>query len=130
MKTTAGPVPPVRVQVQVGAGSEELEALIVTVLLAPAVTVWFWIGLIVGVGAACTVMNVLAVFVPQTFLTVKFTLYTPAANPVALKVGVVVVALVKAPFRLEPVAVPNKPVPAVQETEIGALAPTLVPPES
>ena len=73
VKTTAGPVPPVRAQVHVGAGSDALEALTVTV--APAVTVWFWIGLIVGSGVLTTVIVLLATATPQAFAASKFTLY-------------------------------------------------------
>ena len=61
--------PAVCVQVQVGAGSEELVAVMVTG--APAVTVWFWIGLMLGPAAAATVIVVLAVEAPQEFVAVK-----------------------------------------------------------
>jgi len=66
---TGLPGPGVWVHAQVGAGTDELEAERVTRL--PAVTVWVWIGLMVGGGDACTVMVVLAVATPHTFDVTK-----------------------------------------------------------
>ena len=113
-------VPAVCSHANVGAGRDADVATTVTGDAAadPKVTVWFWIGLTVGGGAACTVIVDAALAAPQTFDAVKVRLYVPAARPVALKVGVVVVALVRAPFR----SVPPGVVPAVHETMTGVVA--------
>ena len=70
-KATAGPVPPARDQAKVGLGCELVVAS--TVTGNPAVTVWFWIALIEGAGAAATVIVEVALCGPHTFVAVNVT---------------------------------------------------------
>src|SRR6478609_7024 len=109
---------------QVGVGLLGLVAVMVNEL--PAVMVCAWIGLIDGAGAAWTVIVVDAVVAPHGLSAIIDRKYWPGARPVALNVGVVVVAPVSAPFRSVPPAV----VPAVHCTVRGSVAFGVTEPDS
>ena len=128
VKATAGPVPPVRVHAKVGAGREPVVATTVTgdAAALPSVTVWSCMALIVGAGAAATVMVESTNAEPHTLDAVSLTLYGPGASPVALNVGVVVVALVNAAFK----SVPPSVVPAVHASATGDVALALTLPDN